>query len=294
MTKSRGRPAAGPMTLTSILHPTDFSDSAANALGAAAGLALRFGAGLRLVYTDTLHGGASSEDTAALEQYVERARALVAGGTQEAAVELTVTRQRAVSAFDGIMRAATDHTPDLIVMGTHGRTGISKLLMGSTAEKVLRHASCNVMTVRADARVAHGAAFRKILVPVDFSDGAGKALAVARDLRTDDTVLCLLHVVEPVPPMYYAGDVTSRFELDGELRARIDTTLRDWSGDLQQAQPMIAEGNAAVETARVAHDIEADLVVISTRGLTGIDRLLVGSVTQRVCQIATVPVLAVR
>ena len=113
-------------------------------------------------------------------------------------------------------------------------------------------------------------------------------------LRGDDTVLCLLHVVEPVPPMYYAGDVTSRFELDGELRARIDTTLRDWSGDLQHAQPMIAEGNPAVETARVADDIEADLVVISTRGRTGLDRLLVGSVTQRVCQIATVPVLAVR
>lgn len=282
------------MTLSTILHPTDFSDSAASALRVAAALAVRYGGRLLIFHAATLHEGEDSDSEKALDRYVETARSLIAPEGRGEPVELAVIHDRSISAFDGIMRAAADNAPDLIVMGTHGRTGFRRLLMGSTAEKVLRHGGCSVLTVRAEARVSAKAAFAKLLVPVDFSDGAGRALAMARDLRADDSAIYLLHVVEPVPPMYYAGDITSRFDLDGELRARIEGNLRDWSGDLPGAKQLIAEGNPAVETVRVADDIEADLIVISTRGLTGIDRLLVGSVTERVCRMATVPVLAVR
>lgn len=281
------------MQPSTILHPTDFSDSASSALRLAAALAVRAQGHLEIYYAETLHAADPANDERALQQYVDTARSLMAAEGAEGEPRLSVKTDRAVTAFDGIMRAAADRPPDLIAMGTHGRTGMSKLLMGSTAEKVLRHAACNVLTVRADARVPAEARFDTILVPVDFSDGAGKALDVARQLRTDTSVLYLVHVVEPVPPMYYAGDVTSRFDLDGELRRRIENSLRDWSGDLD-ARRLVAEGNPAAETVRVANDVEADLIVISTRGLTGIDRLLVGSVTERVCRMATVPVLVVR
>lgn len=282
------------MTLTTILHPTDFSTSAGQALRLAINLAIRFDAQLYVFHAETLHGDDPSHESEALERYTETARTLLDEGGKSHRSALHVSQERSMSAFDGIMRAAATHQPELIVMGTHGRTGLGKLLMGSTAEKVLRHAARSVLTVRADAKIPTDGRFHKLLVPVDFSDGAGRALAMARDLKEDDAVVYLLHVVEPVPPMYYAGNVTSRFDLDAELRDRIESSLRDWSGDLPGARRMIAEGNPAVETARVADDIGADLLVISTRGLTGIEHLLVGSVTERVCRMATVPVLAVR
>jgi len=282
------------MTLTTVLHPTDFSASAGQALRLAVDLAVRFDAKLCIFHAETLHGDDPSQEADALERYVETAHSLLDGRGTGHRSRVSVTQERSMSAFDGIMRAAVARHTDLIAMGTHGRTGLGKLLMGSTAEKVLRHAACSVLTVKADARLPKDGGFHKLLVPVDFSDGAGRALSMARELRAEDAAIYLLHVVEPVPPMYYAGNLTSRFDLDAELRDRLESTLQDWSGDLPAARRLIAEGNPAVETTRVAEDIGADLLVISTRGLTGLEHLLVGSVTERVCRMATVPVLAVR
>ncbi len=152
-----------------------------------------------------------------------------------------------------------------------------------------------MLTVKAGARLPDAGGFRKLLVPVDFSDWAGRALDAARSLRaSDDSTVYLLHVVEPVPPMYYAGNVSSRFELDPELRERIESNLKTWSGDMPGCKGLIREGSPALEVARVADEVRADLVVMSTKGLTGVEHLLVGSVTERVCRFATVPVLTVR
>ena len=105
-----------------------------------------------------------------------------------------------------------------------------------------------MLTVKAGARLPEDGLFRKLLVPVDFSDWAGRALAAARALgASDDSTICLLHVVEPIPPMYYAGNVSSRFELDPDLRERIESNLRTWSGDLPGAKGLISEGSPALD-----------------------------------------------
>jgi nucleotide-binding universal stress UspA family protein len=198
-------------------------------------------------------------------------------------------------AFDAILEKANQLKPDLIVMGTHGRTGFGKLLMGSNAEKVLRHAPCNVLTVKAGARLPENGHFQRLLVPVDFSEWSGRALDAARTLASQgEASLRLLHVIEPIPPMYYAGNIASRFQLDTDLRGRIDANLRQWSGDIPGAQISVTEGSAAVEIARAAENAGVDLVVMSTRGLIGLTHVLVGSVTERVCRFATVPVLTVK
>ena len=283
------------MTLTTILHPTDFSRSAGQALELAARLAARQGASLHILHGVTLHANDDGTQAAELEKLAESARSIIGATDGAAPVEVTTSERRAVFAFDAIMQATIERQPDLVVMGTHGRGGFSKLLMGSNAEKMLRHAPCSILTVKEGARVPSEGRFRRLLVPVDFSDWAGRALDTARVLRDPDgSDITLLHVVEPVPPMYYAGNVSSRFELDPELRSQLEEHLQTWSGGLERASAMITEGSPPLEIARVADETDIDLIVMSTKGLTGVEHLLVGSVTERVCRFATVPVLTVR
>ena len=230
-----------------------------------------------------------------LETYTQTARELMEKDLPGSASRITVSEGRTVLPFDGIMEAATDHSPDLIVIGTHGHSLFSRLLMGSTAEKVLRHAECSVLTVRAGTPIPGDGRFRKILVPVDFSESAGCGLDGARAIRSDDeSTLYLVHVIDPAPPMYLAGNVSSYFELDPDLRNRLETNLRTWSGDIPGSHIVIAEGNPALEVARLSEELGVDLIVMGTKGLTGVERPLVGSVTERVGRFAPVPVLAMR
>ena len=209
----------------------------------------------------------------ALDRYVATARFLLDKKHANGRVKLTVSTRRSVLPFDGIMQAASDHSPDLIVMGTHGRTGFSKLLMGSTAEKVLRHAPSHVATVKAGAAIPEDGTFNTLLVPVDFSPCAGRGLDGARALRSDDdSAIYLVHVVEPVPPMYYAGGVSSRFELDPDLSGHIERSVRTWSGDIPGSKIVITEGNPALEVVRLATDLGVNLIVMSTKGLTAAAR----------------------
>lgn len=282
------------MKLETILHPTDFSESAERALDLAAMLATAHDATLQIVHAELLHG--EPRDTKhELDQYAERARGLLGGGGAGRSQKLVVTQTRSILAFDAIIRAAAESSPDLIVMGTYGRSGFSKLLMGSTAEKVLRHASCAVLTVKAQARLPEGKRFRRLLVPVDFSVRSHQALDGVRALRAQDaTATYLVHVVEPLPALYYAGGLSSFFELDPDLRDRIKKKMRTWAEDLTDWEPTITEGNVALEVTRLAEVLGVDLIVMTSQGLTAVERLLVGSVTERVCRVSTVPVLTMR
>jgi nucleotide-binding universal stress UspA family protein len=283
--------------LRTVLHPTDFSDGARRALELAVDLAVEHGATLHLFHAVLLHGIEDpARKTEELDALAETTRLMASRATEvqghEPRIAVETSHARGVFAAESILARATEIGPDLIVMGTHGRSGLSKLLMGSTAEKVLRHATCSVVTVRPDIHASRGP-FRSLLVPVDFSESSGRALDAARKMAPD-TTLHLHHVVEPIPPIYYSGDVTSMLALDGGLRNRVEEKLREWSGDHPRARLHITEGSPAAEIVRVAEQIPADLIVMSTRGLTGLEHVLVGSVTERVCRLAKVPVLTVR
>lgn len=286
------------MIIRTILHPTDFSDGARRALELAVDLAVDHGATLHLFHAMLLHSVEDpAREAAALDALADQARRLVARATEardrKTGAGVATSDARSVFAVDAILGRATEIQADLIVMGTHGRSGLGKLLMGSTAEKVLRHAACSVATVRPDARATSG--FRSLLVPVDFSQWAERALQAARALApAPGAMLHLLHVVEPIPPIYYSADVSSRFALDGDLRNRVEASLREWAGDSPHARLHVTEGSPAAEIVRVADQVAADLIVMSTRGLTGLEHVLVGSVTERVCRFAKVPVLSVR
>ena len=280
------------LTLSTILHPTDCTDSAARALEVAARLATTHGATLVILHAEVVHGPSSSEMEAGLDEYVASARRLVGsladGSSTAAQVPVEVVEARTFFAHDAITEVAADRHADLIVMGTHGRRGLNRLLLGSNAERVLRQASCHVLTVRADAAVPDGVEFRELLVPVDFSDasrrGLDGALALARNGRAR---IHVVHAMEPLPPW-------ARYELGGDPRERVEERLRAWVGEAPGVHYHVTKGHAAAEIARVADDLNVDLIVMSSRGATVADWLLVGTVTERVCRMAGVPVLTMR
>ncbi len=291
------------MRIDTILHPTDFSDGAAQACTVAVDLATRYDAALHLFHGQLLHTATRSElPLAALAETVTaEASRLVAHDATRHMPTVQVSQLPAVSAFEAIMERATDLRPDLIVMGTHGRGGLGRLLIGSTAEKIVRHWTGHVVTVRNAVRPEREpdgegpGRPRRILVPVDLSAGSAQALDAARWLaRGTDTQLDLLHVVEPIPPFYYGGNAQRGLAADGDLHHFLERSLREWSGEIDGATWTVTDGSAPEEIARVAKNRRADLVVIGTRGLTGLPHMLIGSVTERVCRTCDTPVLVVR
>ena len=185
--------------LQNILVPIDFSECAENALHLALDLAVRAGAELHLVHVwpeaslseiVAINEGEAARDVAFQlnEATVEPLRRLdpEVRGKIDIVHELLKNGHPA----EAILAYARDHEIDLIVMGTHGRRGLRRWILGSVTEEVLHEAPCPVLAVRPDedpAPISH------ILVPVDFSEASGKALAQAKNLASlYDAALTLL------------------------------------------------------------------------------------------------------
>ncbi len=195
----------------------------------------------------------------------------------------------------GILGAADRLRPDLIVVGTHGRTGLSWLLAGSVATQVVRHAGCPVLALHRPEheRPRRAEGIRVILHPTDFSKGCETSLRVARGLARDlGARLMLFHVV---PFGVYASEMSVPIDPEA-YREALDEERRLLDGaDLKYpVEARMARGDAAEEILRAATDLDADLIVMGTHGRTGLGRLFLGSVTEYVMPRAECPVLAVK
>lgn len=136
-------------SISTILHPTDFSNHSGDAFHLASALARNFGAKLIVLHVRPrlVPGGVMSYSDESLELDNELRRQLNAVLPDDATIAVQHYLLIGDEA-DEIVHLARDKSCDLIVMGTHGRTGLGRLLMGSVAEKVMRHAPCPVVTVR--------------------------------------------------------------------------------------------------------------------------------------------------
>jgi nucleotide-binding universal stress UspA family protein len=289
------------MVIERILVPTDFSETANHALEQAAELAMRTRAKLDLFHVVEPRSEEFPGVVRALSDYLE---VLEADADKSLALKVEVLRgngvdvryktARGVSPFDGIAARVSEVEPDLIVMGTHGRSGIGRLLMGSVTEKVLRHVAGNLLTLSPRAPIVRsGRAFERILVPVDFSEFSKRAVRLASSLLLPGGELEIAHVVaSPIHPSFYAAGITRLFQLDPEMPERIRKSLVEWV-EGRAARVHVREGDVSTEILDVASSGESQLLVMGTRGLTGLDHLLMGSVTERVVRHASLPVLAV-
>lgn len=203
-----------------------------------------------------------------------------------------------------ITRVARERAADLIVIATHGYTGARRVLLGNTAERVVRHATCPVLTVpaRTASRRAGRTAplkLRKILVPIDFSNLSKGSLPLATFLAGQfDAEIVLLHVVQRFPIDYLVG---------GQLLNHVMTPLmRQSEADLKriaasmsksaglQVSAVVRDGKPFEEICRAAKRLDADLIALTTHGYTGLKHAWLGSTAERVVRYASCPVLVVR
>ena len=204
-----------------------------------------------------------------------------------------------------VITAARAEDSDLIVVGTKGKTGLEHVLLGSTAERVIRGAPCPVLAVRtepADTEQEEGALSRpvtlqRILVPVDFSDCSLDALEYAVVVAQQaEASLLLLHVLEPVS---YGLDFTL-----GQSRTR-HSEVESWTKRLEELASSCQSSNVRAESRLrgglpadsildSAQTLPCDLIVMGTHGRRGISHALSGSVAEAVLRKARCPVLTVR
>ncbi len=287
----------------SILAPTDFSPTADKAGVVARDLANRFSAHLHLLHVVVLledpHLEKDRRDQ--LEELLtsgdeSRRKVLEESYEEQHGVDVTPHLVRGIAPGEVIVEKARDLGSELIVMGTHGRRGISHLLLGSVAERVIRTTSSTVLTVRSDATL-NPDGIQNILVPHDFSEASKHAVRTATSWAAAlGAGITLLHVVEPVVyPEFYSVDVLSD-DLVGGISVRSEEALEKIASEIGGDTPTkikVEVGRAAETIVQIADPSSFDLVVMATRGLSGLEHVLLGSVAESVLRRCPVPMLTV-
>ena len=292
-----------------ILCPVDFSDSSIRALAHAEALARWYEAQLTVLHVvptfepiqvqaelgvpvQIVNPMPREEVVRQMRPFLERA-----GVSSEAQLIAEAGDPRTT-----IVDQALTTRADLIVIGTHGRRGFSRLLLGSVAETVLHEAPCPVMTVspHTEAAASNVVTFKRILCPIDFSPSALLALGFALDLaRQAGGLVTLLHVVEwlaeeePRTSAHFNVPEVRGYMVD-DARQRLRSLVAEESRVWCEIDDVIVSGRAHREILRAAEAREADLIVMGSQGRGGVGLALFGSTTQQVVRSAACPVLTVR
>jgi len=300
-------PAPAVVALKRILVTTDFSEASRQALPLAVAFARQFRATLSLVHVfPTTWPVELSHLGIVLEQ--ERLAA-------EAGQRLARFRERELPAnlpvetvlLKGgpgheISQFAKYSEVDLILAAPHGYSGFRHFWIGSTAERIVRHAPCPVLVVREQPVPMRFpddvlCRFRHILVPTDFSQASRQALRYAAAFaRPCASEVALVHVIEPPPyPEFgYAHIPAKEATLKREVYEKLEEPVQELAHAGVKAASVIRHGGAAHEIAAQAREQSSDLIVIATHGRGAIAHALLGSTAERVVRHAPCPVLVVR
>ena len=283
------------LTIEKVLCPTDLSDSSLRAIPLATQMAKLHGADLHLFHIYLLHSLAAIDSDKPYPGEEEARQALEVSATEVPWSKVVHSVGRAVHAAPAILDYADSKAIDLIVMGSHGRRGFRRLLLGSVTEEVVRLATCSVLVVRDAEEVVVPSEIDRVLVPVDFSKYARVATTYGRELALAwDAHLELLHAVEPPVYSEMSLPVVTR---DEEARLIAEENIARLAEELSPGPSVsvsVTVGQAADTVIKEAARTEKTLLVMPSHGHTGIERLLLGSVTERVLRRAPCPVLVVK
>jgi nucleotide-binding universal stress UspA family protein len=296
-----------------ILCPIDFSDSSRRALDHAIAIARWYGASLTVLHVfPSAQAAAVGPGPVVFEPIlmspVERDKLLAdtqAFAATESAPGVTIEpRVREGAVVAEILDQAAAMKADLIVLGTHGRSGFERLVLGSVAERVFRKATCPVMTVPAklpDAVPAGPVLCGRILCPVDFSESSLHALKYATSMAHEaNGQLTILHVV--AHELEYTGDIEYATgmtvgdflkEREESLRRRLAEAVAGAS-EFCTVHSCMTHGKPWREVLRIAAERQSDLIVMGVQGRGAADLMLFGSTTQHVVRGALCPVLTLR
>ncbi|HLG56484.1 MAG TPA: universal stress protein [Vicinamibacterales bacterium] len=286
-----------------VLCPVDFSEISRHALDHAAAIARWHEARLTLLYVfanlPTMDLPPLVLEDADRERLMSDLRRMAAAVPREVPVDVRVHEAEYVHT-EILAQLGATHA-DLLVLGTHGRSGFQRLFLGSVTEKVIRRATCPTMVVPPRAPdVPAGAPiqFRRILCAVDFSESSLEALAYAITMAEEaDARLTLLHVVE-LPPVLVeepALDLSRvREAAAANARRRLHELIPEQARTYCTVETAVVEGRAYREILRHATERWSDLIVMGVHGRGATDLLVFGSTTHHIIRASTCPVLIVR
>ncbi|HEY9175486.1 MAG TPA: universal stress protein [Verrucomicrobiae bacterium] len=300
------------LIIRKILATTDLSNESIVGVRYAAALAEKVGAAVALLHVVELpppppmpgmRAATYSLRDSKITKYARARLKTLAKRESRRDLDLTPIL-RSGNSFYGIIAAARERTADLIVIATHGYTGANRVLLGSTTERVVRHAPCPVLTV--PARITRGRAckmpplnLKRILVPIDFSKTSKTAFPWAASVAAESNAeLILLHVVETFPIDYLLGHGLMNETITPLIKER-ESDLKWMANSLSKStglkvSAVVRAGKPFKEICSAARKLGADLITLTTRGHTGLKRVWIGSTAERVVRHASCPVLAVR
>jgi nucleotide-binding universal stress UspA family protein len=297
-----------------ILLATDFSELARSAYGAAAALARGYGAEIHLVHVEELLPSLYCEELgpeALRRHYRDNFLPRLEDEARHPALDgLTVTPHLVANgqSHATLTRFAESEAMGLIVMATHGRTGVRHALLGSYAERVVRHSSVPVLVYREPAGAAAPIGAyrpRNVLVPFDFSENARAVLPFVHSIASHfDAHFTFLHVLNPDEFFFERFPTQAAIEEHHksttgfilQARKRLEALGEsDLAGIPRSSLSFRATvGNVPLGIVERARETHADLVLMATHGWTGLKHLLLGSFAEKVLREAPCPVLTVR
>jgi nucleotide-binding universal stress UspA family protein len=300
-------------TIRNILVPVDFSERSIQAIETARRLAQRFSATIHLVhvyqfqYPDTFMGpvfsAAELPDSFEEHRRTHLAEQLKAIASKSGLSPRDQTHLRMdAPAFDEICRFAQEIPADLIVIPTHGYTGLKHVFLGSTAERVVQHSACPVFVVRNKkqrSKTGPWLSIGTIVVPVDFSSCSREGLQYAiRFAKEFGARIILVHAT--YLGYIYSSEGTAIYDVPALQKTARENAERQMRklvravkfGEVKFAT-VLTEGSPVLDICAFAKDHDADLIITSTHGLTGFQHILIGSIAEKVVRHAPCSVLVV-
>lgn len=291
--------------ISHVLCPVDFSEFSRRALDHAIAMAKWYEARLTMLHV-FVNMGAVDLPPIVLED-AERERLLAemrrfACPPPDLSIDLLI--REAPDMHREILHQADALHSDLLVIGSHGRSGFERLLLGSVTEKVIRKATCPVMVVprgAPDAARGGPVRFSRVLCPIDFSETSLAALTYALSIAQEaDARLTIVHAIE-IPPELAEDPLSPTFNFDAihaaaraarlqRLRELVPASARTYC----TVETTVREGAAYDQILNVAAEQHSDVIVMGVHGRGAINLLVFGSNTVRVTRAATCPVLVVR
>lgn len=301
------------LNIENIIVPIDFSKMSVQAIQIAKQLARRFSASIRLAHVRQCNHGADFVAPVppmvpfSFMPYEQNGEQTALKGLKKVASECGISSATCdvlsgAPPFDEICRLAQTIPAGLIVMPTHGRTGLKHVFLGSTAERIVQHSSWPVLVTRGNALHANNRSrfrIKTILVPVDFSscsrEGLRYAIAFAKEFGGK---IILLHAT--YLGYVYSSEGTAIYDIPALQKAARKTAERKM-GEFVRAvnfggvkfETAFTDGSPFIDICAFAKDHDVDLIITSTHGFTGFTHVMIGSVAEQVVRHAPCSVLVV-
>ena len=288
-----------------ILCPVDFSEFSIRAYHYALSLAAHYRANVVVQNIVEIWRYPYADYVASQGDYQEFCRALREGGEEKLRefvkqhphddIQPELAVHEGIAA-DCILSFVKARKPDLIVMGTHGRRGFDRMVLGSVADRVMRRAPCPVLTIckappestAAGEERHHVHHLNRILYCTDFSENSAPALNYAISATEEyDAELTLLHVLEELP------SPAKKTEAIATVTEQLDKLIPAKERNKLKIKTAVRIGKPYQQIIQFAQEGQIDMVAMGVSGRGALDRAVFGSTTYRVIQLGPCPVLAV-